>query len=38
MLIELVVITVGMGLSANVVVFVLGLVAGGNEASGWAEI
>lgn len=28
----------GMGIGANVVVFMLGLVAGGNEASGWAEM
>ncbi|GAA6048131.1 hypothetical protein JCM3770_003676 [Rhodotorula araucariae] len=28
----------GMGVGANVVVFLLGLVAGGDEASGWAEM
>ncbi|BGP37520.1 hypothetical protein JCM10449v2_001426 [Rhodotorula kratochvilovae] len=28
----------GMGVGANVVVFLLGLVAGGEEASGWAEM
>lgn len=38
MMIHVVCFAVGMGLSANIVVFVLGLVAGGNEAGGWAEI